>query len=340
MKQFIPLLLLLPIKVFGQSSPLFEYSYKESVYHFGAVSNHAFDSLTDAEKIRWNLRTTEKTVTKRMDETYHLATDIRYDSISNYPEWMTVPYRVEIRSDQIQSFDKNGNVISSQPTTPEKQQTDQMLSEEWKLHGFHPGLSSFPLFTNADLEQLNEQGLTATRHPDGVVELQNADIHELIDFKNKFIQNIYVNSNGQSITVSRYYEAWGNNGFVLKIEKTEKTVNSEKGPCVRETDLHYFKDYTIVDNANLMTRDGNSEEKMELFPNPTDGHMQVYIKLAPENHAEQILIIHPITGQVEKTIPIADNDMILLDVSDVSNGQHLLRLINTSSTKNAFFIKQ
>jgi hypothetical protein len=130
-----------------------------------------------------------------------------------------------------------------------------------------------------------------------------------------------------------------NKGFILKIEKHERFTNLEKGHCVTETKLRYFTNYEFEDNGNLINKTLNTDDQINLFPNPNTGVFTAAIKLKQGVSINSAKIINLRNGQVTLIDAVGKN-LIEVNKSDLPAGNYTFQ-VSTSENKtiNANFIK-
>ena len=128
-------------------------------------------------------------------------------------------------------------------------------------------------------------------------------------------------------------------GFLLKVEKHERYVNLEKGPCLTETKLKVYQQYSFEDAGNLQEKALQKNEKVSLFPNPNNGSFTVSISLRPGVSVQSAQTINLINGQITKVM-VNNSKQIEVNQSDLPKGNYNFQII-TSENKiiNTSFIK-
>lgn len=340
MKAKYLLLLLLPIKVFGQSNTLFECSFKESAYSFGAISNQQFDSLTQTEKIKFKLRFTEKSIKTSIDNNYNLVREVVIDSMSDEPEWMNLAHRFIYGVNEIKMYDKNGKELPIVSYTND--QLDEKTKQISRLQkwGYHPGIRKFPEFSPNAIQKLNDEGATYELLADGRSKISSSGLTIIIDQAHLSIQHIFSIAGQEDKTITYIYTPYQDKGYLLSTVNSTQKIYTEKGPCLYETDLKNFHDYQISDFGGIMNKNAMLSEKLEIYPNPVSDILNASLNLKNDNFPVSVQIIDPINGNTLYDSNTPDKQLIQVNVNSLNSGQYLLRVVNQNSVLNSYFIKQ
>jgi len=117
------------------------------------------------------------------------------------------------------------------------------------------------------------------------------------------------------------------------IHAADETGRSENHPFMGAADPHEF---VVADASDIST---DSKAVVSLFPNPTKGNLSVAMHYLNENNA--VLEISDINGRILRSVEVSntgDYHLLRLDVSDLSKGTYIVRIIGEKRVKTSKFI--
>lgn len=331
--------LLLHISGYGQKV-LYQQRNKILEYSYGVLDSGGVSLMNASEKIKYELKFTEKTYQKKIFNDYSFETEIKVDSNEYEEEWMNLPKRYLINTNGISFFDKKGILIRTIPNTTE--QSDELKEEknEIALKGFHPGLSIFPIFQPSLKSIYQQEGFKYELGNEGELIIERANTKTIFNLAKQTIVEEFIDADGIKNKITSGYEEMENKqGFLLRIEKHERFQTLEKGPCITETRLRYFTGFEIKDEGNLIGKSLQNESQITLYPNPNNGIFNAAINLKSGIHITSIKIINLRNGQVT-TLDTVSKNLIEINQANLPAGNYTLQ-ITTSENKiiNANFVK-
>jgi hypothetical protein len=327
--------------VCAQSTAPYLQSNKEVEYNYGAVAPESFNHLTDIEKIKYQLRYEERTVTKQITEGNSLQMEIIIDSTNTEEPWMKLSNRFRYTDQGIELFGKDGQLSQQVPYTEEQVNERQEIRQDIAENGFHPGMASFPEFTSEVRNALIANGTGVVDVSPAVVKLVFSP-NQSTTFDSKFftITEEWVDDEGLKNTELRAYEPYeSDKGFLLRMLKHERIRYSENGPCITEIKLKYYSDYIIRDNGHFIEKATDQFVSVEIYPNPNTGVFQVFVRGPQTMTIQRTEIINIVSGQVE-TVNLENLRSFVVNKPNLSSGNYTLRVTTNSTTLNSSFFKQ
>jgi hypothetical protein len=251
----------------------YQQSHKEIEYTYGVIADEDLESISEIEKIKYELKYVERSVIKTIDEKMQTTLDVTIDNNGYEQPWMNLAKRFIYTNEKIELFDKIGEQMPSVDYADEQRGDNYIIQEDIRENGFHPGLVAFPDFKDEIIEQLRAEGIMVTSSDDGSTTIDHGDgetetynplyltiIREWNDkegFRNK-------ETNG-------YIPYLVNRGYLLRLSKAERYIHSVNGPCITEVKLIYYSDYQIQDEARLIDRATGNIESVAIYTKPKDG---------------------------------------------------------------------
>jgi hypothetical protein len=316
-------------------------SNKEIEYHYGVIADEELSQISDIEKIKYELRYMERTVTKKIDANYDTYLEIVVDSNGYEQPWMELAKRFSYSPSGIDLYDKNNQFMETVPYTSDQSQAKDEIKNNIRTYGFHPGLAEFPDFTDEEMVALNANGLLVQKNADGITKIEYPNnTKETYDLNKLTIVREWIDDDGIRSVETNGYEPYGTNqGYLLRIRKTEKFLHSINGPCITEVRVKYFSNYQIADVGHLIDRATNNIDSITIYPNPNDGVFTVHIQTANHTQVLNAVIVNLLTGD-EMPIPLGESNTFLINQPDLLPGNYLFRAITNQTVISAQFIKQ
>ncbi len=331
--------LLLHFVSYGQNT-LFKQKNKILEFNYGVADSGGLERMNEMEKIKYELKFVEKTYRKSIFNDYTFETEIKVDSNDYEEAWMKLPNKFKYTFNGVAIYDKQGSFLKTIPCSQEQKDDLKSEKETIALEGYHPGIAAFPVF-QANLKSTYQlEGYTYESINSSEFKISKGTSKTTYNTSNLTIIEEYIDEDGIKNKITNGYEAMENNkGFLLKIEKHERFTNLEKGPCVTETKLRYFTNYEFEDNGNLINKTLNTDDQINLFPNPNTGVFTAAIKLKLGVSISSAKIINLRNGQVT-LVDVGGKNMIEINKPDLPSGNYTFQ-VSTSENKtiNANFIK-
>ncbi len=319
---------------------LYEESHKEIEYNYGVIENNWIDSISEIEKIKYNFRFTEKSVSKSIDNNYHSYEEVILDTISNEQAWMNLSHKFTYSNNEMRIWGRDGVLLKTVPFTEEQIKQEEQMRFDIIDNGFHPGILMFPQLSDSFPDNFSESGITIQKLEPGVFKLQTNELTTTYNRNNLTIIKEWIDEDGiRNIETLGYAPFGENKGFLLTIEKQEKFKHSEKGICITEVTLRHFHHYQVNDIGNLMLKALQQEESISLSPNPNDGNFNLEIQLAEGNQLLGIEIVRLLNGQ---TIPVPmypSQKSFQINKTELLPGQYVVRVKTANSVLTKHFIK-
>jgi hypothetical protein len=331
--------LLLHFVSYGQNT-LFKQKNKILEFNYGVADSGGLERMNEMEKIKYELKFVEKTFRKSIFNDYTFETEIKIDSNDYEEAWMKLPNKFKYTFNGVAIYDKQGSFLKTMPCTQEQKDDLKSEKEAIALEGYHPVIAAFPVF-QANLKSTYQlEGYTYESINSSEFKISKGPSKTTYNTSNLTIIEEYLDEDGIKNKITNGYEAMENNkGFLLKIEKHERFTNLEKGNCVTETKLRYFTNYEFEDNGNLINKTLNTDDQINLFPNPNTGVFTAAIKLKQGVSISSVKIINLRNGQVT-LIDAVGKSLIEVNKPDLPSGNYTFQ-VTTSENKtiNANFIK-
>jgi hypothetical protein len=331
--------LFLAFTVSGQST-LFKQKNKILEYHYGVTDSIGMAQMSELEKIKYELTFMEKSYQKTILNDYSVVTEIIIDSNDFEQAWMNLPKRYKYHQDGVSMFDKQGNLLRTLALGPDEQEELKALKNNLAAEGYHPGLAYFPSYQVELKPILEQEGYHYEQKSNGNFILSKGTHQMTYSLGDLTIIEEFEDEDGKKNRITKVYEKMENDrGFLLKVEKHERYVNLEKGPCLTETKLKVFQQYSFEDVGSLQEKALLKNEKVSLFPNPNNGNFKVSINLRPGVSVQSAQIINLINGHITKVM-VNNSKQIEVNQSDLPKGNYNFQII-TSENKiiNTSFIK-
>jgi hypothetical protein len=318
-------------------------SHKEIEYAYGVIADEDLERISEIEKIKYELKYAERSVIKTIDKNMQTTLDITIDSNGYEQPWMNLAKRFTYTNDNIKLFDKNGERMQSIDYTDEQREDNYIIQEDIKENGFHPGLVAFPEFTDEIIEQLRNEGISITNNEDGSTTIEHEDGEtETYNPLYLTITREWKDEEGfKNKETNGYIPYLVNRGYLLRLSKTERFINSVNGPCITEVKLIYYSDYQIQDDARLIDQVTGNIESVAIYPNPNDGIFSVAVKISEEtgNQIVETRIVNLMDGEEFYVNREGQNDFVV-EIPDLRAGHYVLRVVTYQSVLSTHFFKQ
>lgn len=308
---------------------LYRQSHKILEYNYAVVDTADMKRLSELEKIKHELKFVSKTFSKTIYANYESVLELRIDTNEYHEAWMHLPGTYKYTAKGIEVYDQNLMPIEIMPYTEREQQDRDAEQAGMDTNGYHPGLLSFPDFSDAAIPEFAKQGIV----------LQNLGnegwkmvFPEKVVYLNRLKQTIvteYTDKEGKRNRETRGYEPYGNQmGYLLKVKKHERFLHSVNGPCITETRLSLYTDYMISDEGKLMEKALRKQERLILYPNPNDGVFTVKAELYGNNGINSAKIINVLNGNA-LAVDVGTQKTFLVNLPNLPSGQYVLQVITT-----------
>lgn len=320
--------------IYKQNNKIIEYNY-------GIIDTGDLKTVTETEKIKYELKVVEKTYSKTINGSFETEFEITVDNNEYQKNWMKLAKKFKYNSNSIELFDGNGNLMKSIAYSPEQIDDRNKKQIFIQNYGFHPGLTAFPEFTEQAINQFATQNIIVQNIAYGISKMILPTKTITYNKNNYTILTEYIDNDGLKTKETKGYEPYLNNkGFLLRINKTERFLYSVKGPCITDVKLIYSNEYDIQDNGNLISKSLAKPESINIYPNPNDGVFTAAVQLNEASSITSVRIINVFNGNA---INIDNNNQktFLVNLPNLATGQYVLQVITNNQTSiTANFFKQ
>ena len=318
--------------IYKQNNKIIEYNY-------GIIDTGDLKTITETEKIKYELKVVEKSYSKTINNAFESDFEVTIDNNEYQKNWMKLAKKFKYTANGISLYNANGSLMKNIVYTPEQIADRQQKKIYIQENGYHPGLVAFPEFTDESIAQFATQNIKVQNVSNGISKMIWPN--KTITYnKNTFtILTEYTDNEGKKVKETRGYEPYLNNkGYLLKINKTERFINSVNGPCITEVMLVYYGAYDIQDNGNLISKAIKKPESISTYPNPNDGVFTAAVQLNEGSSIASVQVINVLNGT---SISINHNNQntFLVNVPQLPTGQYVLQVITNkqiSLTTNFF----
>jgi hypothetical protein len=256
---------------FGQNI-IYKQTNKIQEYNYGVVDTAGMRQLSEIEKIKYELKFVEKSYSETIFDNYDSEFEVKFDSNEYQQEWMKLARRFKYSNSGMELYDGNNIWIKTLPYSSEQIANREERKAEIQQFGFHPGLAFFPEFTPEIIAQLATQNVQVANLPNGDVRVVANGVTTLYNKYKLTIIKEYNDEEGYKFRKTLGYEPYlTNKGYLLSIDKSERFVHSVNGPCITDTKLTYYSNYTIQDPGALIDKAIIRPETLTMYPNPNDG---------------------------------------------------------------------
>jgi hypothetical protein len=289
--------------------------------------------LSEIEKIKYELKVVEKSYSEKIFQNYDSEFEVKIDSNEFEQSWMKLAKRFKYSDAGMELYDANNALMKTIAYTPEQLTARTEQKDDIRDNGFHPGLVSFPEFTSTEISQLAAQNVIVTNMPNGEVKLVASGRTTIFNKYKYTVVEEFIDEGGKKIRETKGYEPYlENKGFLIRIHKKERFVNSINGPCITETKLSYYNDYLITDEGGLIAKATRIPETITLYPNPTDGIFTVKVVLNDNISISSVKVISVLTGNAI-SIDNSSQNTFLVNLPNLATGQYVLQVV-TSEQKS------
>lgn len=316
----------------------YQSSHKEIELNYGLIEDSKYDSLRESEKFRYSLTYEERTMKTFIDQDFNYSYEVKVDSQSFNQPWMNVAQR----------FIKNG---SSSTTIKKDGTSDFSVNDEEDVawfnevknniedNGYHPGLAFFPELPDSLPKSFTIEGASYEKISDGVFSITKEGTTITYDKPESKITYEYTARDGYKVRHTIGYTKYGENqGYLETISKTEKFNFTSNGTCVTEVKIIYRTEYSIVDPGNLIGKALHQTEEISISPNPNTGIFSCNVTLANNSNIQSVIVVNLMTNAVTQ-LPFPNSQNFLVDISNLSSGQYVIRVNTSNGTLTKHFIK-
>ena len=316
----------------------YQQTHKEIEYDYGIIDSAGLQKISEIEKIKYELKYTEKTVNRKIDQTGQTTLEVTIDSNGYQKDWMNLAKKFRYDENGMQILNQN-STVKTIPYSPEQIAERANQKDQIQSNGFHPGIIGFPEFTSQQITQLATQNIVVQNVSSGVVKVSFQNQTTTYNKPNLTITREWVDKNGFKNKETAGYESLLNNkGYLLKIRKFEKYINSVNGPCITEVKLTLYLGYTIQDEGHLIDKALNQNESIHIYPNPNDGVFTVNVQLLENSNIVSAKIINILTGHTT-ILDNATQNTFLVNLPSLETGNYVLQVITNNTTINTHFFK-
>lgn len=133
--------------------------HKEIEHTYAIIDSGTIEDLTETEKIKYELRYTEKTISKKVLGDYTTEMLVIYDSNGYNKDWLTLPKKILFDNAGKHLIGKNDELLKTLEYS-DKQLIDRMNDKiDVENQGYHPGLIGFPEGNDALYSVFNSAGI-------------------------------------------------------------------------------------------------------------------------------------------------------------------------------------
>ncbi|MCU0441468.1 MAG: T9SS type A sorting domain-containing protein [Bacteroidia bacterium] len=324
---------------------LYKETHKEVSYDYAVIDSGTFEELSETEKIKYELRYSEKSVTKKILPDNSSYSEIYFDSNGYTKDWLKLPKRIVYDNDGMHLYNIQNELMTTLTYT-DIQLTDRANDKiDVGDQGYHPGFVSFPAGNQQLFTQLANAGVQYQDYGNGKFSTTVENEKTIYDKQNLLIVTERVNSLGQKC---KDYEGYvlmeDGKGYLPLISKTETSVRTAKGVCLTEVKLVYYTDYKIEDPGGVFEKaliKGRPIETVNVYPNPNNGLFSAEFVLRDDSRIQQIQLVNTISGEVIN-IEASDlnNGVLQINAADIPAGMYTFKAITNNSTLIRQFIKQ
>jgi len=333
-------LILLNQQLLNAQNFLYQQTHKEVEYDYGIIDSAGLQTISEIEKIKYELTYHERTVQKKIDQNYNSVLEITIDSNGYQKSWMDLAKKFRYDENDIQVFNKNDILIKTIPYTSEQLNDLSVRKDQIQANGYHPGLIKFPEFNQQTITQLATQNIGVQNMSTGIVKVTFQDQITTYNKGNLTITREWTDREGYKNKETLGYDPLLNDkGYLQRIKKSERYIHSVKGPCITEVKLQYNLFYNIQDDGHLIDKSVNITEAIQLYPNPNNGVFSVNVQLAENSLILNAHITNIITGTMYN-LPVNDQSSFSVNMPDLPSGNYVLQIITNNSSLNTHFFKQ
>jgi hypothetical protein len=319
--------------IYYQTNKIMEYEY-------AIIDSLAMTKISEIERIKYGLKVVEKKFSKTIDANFNSNFSITVESNGYEQSWLELAKKFNYTNTGIEIFGKDNVLMKTIPYTDEQLQAENRKALEIQSDGYHPGIKSFPVFTQDMITMLASQNVIVNNINDDITQVKFQNKTYLYNKRNYTIIREWVGDDGFINKETSGYEPYQNNmGYLIKINKLEKYVYSVNGPCITEVFLKYYSEYDIDDIGKLINKATEIKESIAIYPNPNDGVFTVVVSLANENTIVNAKIVDVITGNI-KEVSNNGNNTFLVDLPNLPKGQYTFQVTTNTSVLNSRFQKQ
>ncbi len=320
---------------------IYSEKHKEVEYNYAIIDQGVFDKLSETEKIKYELRYSEKSVTRKISADYTEELEIVYDSNGYTKDWLKLPKRVVYNNSGMRLYDKYGDLMNTLSYSDDQlieRANDQI---DLQQNGYHPGLVSFPEGSPSLFDQLKVNGINYRDYGSGKFSIIDDGVTTTYDKENLLITTERIDEVGNKCKdYDGYTQMENGRGYLQVLSKTETAITSLNGPCLTAVKLVYYFDYKIEDFANLINKSLDQiKETVLLYPNPNQGVFSIQVVLNQGNVVKQIRILNMLTGKIID-IPNGNTNNVNVSMPDLEPGFYAVQVINNNSILTSQFIKQ
>ena len=342
MKQllFITLLGCIAIKTYSQS--LYSQSHNEVEYQFGTIDDNDINKLSEIEKIKYEFKQIERKVTQSINEQYAMNMEISILSNTNDQPWMKLAKKFKYTPSNVVLFDENDKVMKTIIYSDDELKSNKAISEDIRQNGYHPGMVTFPKYSEELAKGLLTQGIQVEKNTTESTFKINYEegSKEIYNEEKLTITKEWKDKDGYKNIETRGYELYQpNKGYLLKMRKFEKFIHSVNGPCITEVQIVLYKDYVINDPLKLIDKATNTLQAINTSPNPNNGIFSVTVQLGNESTILKTRITNLLTGE-SFDVNESYKETFTVDMTQRPAGHYAIQVITSSGNLTSHFIKQ
>jgi hypothetical protein len=149
----------------------YQQTHKEIEYDYGIIDSAGLQKISEIEKIKYELKYTEKTVNRKIDPNGQTVLEVSIDSNGYEKKWMNLAKKFRYDESGMQILDQNNSPVKTIPYSAEQLADRTNQKEQIQSNGFHPGIINFPSFTSQQISQLAAQNIAVQNINTGVVKV-------------------------------------------------------------------------------------------------------------------------------------------------------------------------
>lgn len=324
---------------------LYKETHKEVSYDYAVIDSGTFDQLSETEKIKYELRYSEKSFTKKILPDHSSQLEIVYDSNGYSKDWLKLPKRIVYNNDGMHLYNIDNelmNTIDYSDIQLTERANDKIdIADD----GYHPGLVDFPSGNKALFEIFTNAGIQYQDLGNGKYSITAEGTTTTYDKSKLLITTETTNSLGQKCKDYDGYIMMENGmGYLPLISKSETSVRTYSGVCITEVKLIYYTDYHIEDPGGVFEKavvEGRPVESVHIYPNPNNGIFTAAFFLRDDNQVQQVQLVNVLSGEVIQIDAFTtENETIQVNAVDIPAGMYTFKAQTNNSILNRQFIKQ
>lgn len=335
---FLSLFLWLHNCILSQST--YTQTHKEVEYNFGIIADEDMNTISEIEKIKYELRQVDQTHSKTINSSSQTTFEITIDHDDYEQSWMSSAKRFVYTPQGITLYDVNDSIMRTLSYSEDEAADNGEIANNIATNGYHPGLTVFPTYSHEIDSALGLQGIIVNQLGDTAMALIYANgTIETYNTTRLTITRQWIDEDGIiNIQTNGYVPYQPNKGYLLQMRKRERFVQSVNGPCITEVKFTYYKDYVINDNLNLIDKAMENYHSITLFPNPNSGNFTVNVHIPLSDAITQTTITNLQTLS-SFNVNMGNSTNFNVEMTAQPNGNYVIQVFTNQTTLHYNFIK-